>query len=405
MQALAKNFPQLVCLPGRYKFPNVSAWQNRKSTSNSRAEWKNAKQIMCLCGKVSGVTVVDVDDDLDFWQKLVERYDIPKTTTVRTPSGGLHLYYKYDPLVKTTTNMWGNKKGKGKIAIDIRNDRGVTALPGSIYEIREKDKEKKAHKLKYCGTTYKFERDGERLMDFSCLAPMPAVIRDIRRWGINKETLEIMVPTPKFRKYQDITAGNSELTPEMLIELLKAVQAEGQYKGEKNRQEWLKVCYTACAICHVSGYPEKCFEIVNAFSAAGEGYDGEEPVRHVVSSFAPQRFPVDNPLSYLLGVFLPKNSPTRAAFLRNVKVQYCYLDYANFQGLCKLEEVEEYIRQAFRVVDRGGDPQFYLRYYDIHGLDDWRPYSDSVPFGKSYTRCHFSYLLESTNERGEKETK
>ena len=177
MQSLVENFPSsLVIIPGRYKFPNQTGWQKKRSTA--KRGWSGAKQLMCLCGKVSGVTVIDIDGDFDFWLGLSEKYEIPETTCVQTPSGGFHLYFQYCEYVKTTTKMWGNKGGKGSLDIDIRNDRSVAALPGSIYEIHPRDREKKAHKLEHVGKTYEFFKTPEgKVLDFSVLAPMPLVIR------------------------------------------------------------------------------------------------------------------------------------------------------------------------------------------------------------------------------------
>ena len=78
MQSLIENFPSsLVIIPGRYKFPNQTEWQKKRSTVKRKKLWSGAKQLMCLCGKASGVTVIDIDGDFDFWLKLSEKYDIP----------------------------------------------------------------------------------------------------------------------------------------------------------------------------------------------------------------------------------------------------------------------------------------------------------------------------------------
>ena len=46
-----------------------------------------------------------------------------------------------------STHGNGNRKGKGAIDIDIRNDKSVACLPGSIYQIHPRDREKKKDKL------------------------------------------------------------------------------------------------------------------------------------------------------------------------------------------------------------------------------------------------------------------
>lgn len=66
----------------------------------------------------SGVWVLDVDVDVntlepsDAWKELVGEYGIPKTYTVRTPSGGLHYYFRFPA------------------DIDVRNDQGKVVCEG-----------------------------------------------------------------------------------------------------------------------------------------------------------------------------------------------------------------------------------------------------------------------------------
>ena len=67
-----KTFPkELVILPGANKFPIAPKWQNKRKTP--KRGWPAAQMIL-LCGKVSGVTCVDIDDDVDFWEKLCFKY-------------------------------------------------------------------------------------------------------------------------------------------------------------------------------------------------------------------------------------------------------------------------------------------------------------------------------------------
>lgn len=66
----------------------------------------------------SGVWVLDVDVDVhtlqptDAWKALLEEHGLPPTYTVRTPSGGLHYYFRFPP------------------EIDVRNDQGCVIAKG-----------------------------------------------------------------------------------------------------------------------------------------------------------------------------------------------------------------------------------------------------------------------------------
>jgi len=81
-----------------------------------------------VTGKVSGVTVVDID------VKHTEKTPLdtfPETYTVKTPSGGYHLYYEYSDTIHTCANQFSQYP-----YVDIRNDGGyVVAPPTEGYEV------------------------------------------------------------------------------------------------------------------------------------------------------------------------------------------------------------------------------------------------------------------------------
>lgn len=73
-----------------------------------------------------GLAVIDVDVKQSLKGKeLIERFadDFPKTYTVRTPSGGFHLYYKVDRPIKNRVRIYDE--------IDVRGDNGYVVGEGS----------------------------------------------------------------------------------------------------------------------------------------------------------------------------------------------------------------------------------------------------------------------------------
>ena len=63
-----KQFPDnLVILPGSNKFPNTGGWQKVRKTPKRGWESKSCTQAILLCGQVSGVTCIDVDDDVAWY--------------------------------------------------------------------------------------------------------------------------------------------------------------------------------------------------------------------------------------------------------------------------------------------------------------------------------------------------
>lgn len=84
-------------------------------------------------GSISDLTVFDLDlykcegknpFTEEFGKKFIKKFN---TYTVKTPSGGYHLYFKYNEQIGTTTN--------NNIHVDIRNDGAyIVAPPSSINE-------------------------------------------------------------------------------------------------------------------------------------------------------------------------------------------------------------------------------------------------------------------------------
>ncbi len=74
-----------------------------------------------VTGKISHVTVVDLDDDYD--KELASLIENIETPTVRTGGGGRHFYFKYCPDISQTQDP--------NLHIDIRNDGGYAVLPPS----------------------------------------------------------------------------------------------------------------------------------------------------------------------------------------------------------------------------------------------------------------------------------
>ena len=100
-------------------------------------------------------------------------------------------------------------------------------------------------------------------------------------------------------------------------------------------------------------------------------------------------------MSWMLQNYLPRQSPTRDEFLQNVTTQYYYKDYTKFaQQRVDLKDIREYCKQSFRVIDRNGSPQFWLR-FKKNGRDDWRECVKGMPFTDLYNRPVFFHEVDS----------
>lgn len=96
-----------------------------------------------LTGKISNIMVLDLDrnhgdgtkDGIKAYKELIdslqlteeERKQVFDTFTVKTPNGGLHLYFKYIEGLKNDSNQ--------DLSIDIRTDGGLIITPGSLRKI------------------------------------------------------------------------------------------------------------------------------------------------------------------------------------------------------------------------------------------------------------------------------
>jgi hypothetical protein len=130
---------EFVTVPAKLdkKCPVFSNWQNRKYQDNVPISFKYNNLAICT-GKESNCFVVDVDVNdggLDWFQKLCTKhnYSYPQATlVVLTPSGGLHLYFKYlEAFSSNSVRLMCDNKPVG---VDIRSNAGVVIAPPSKFQ-------------------------------------------------------------------------------------------------------------------------------------------------------------------------------------------------------------------------------------------------------------------------------
>ena len=89
--------------------------------------WGDHNAIAVITGKISGITVMDIDS-----QDLPELKDLPRTFVVKTHRG-FHYYFKYVDGLRTNAKNF--KDGNKEFNIDIRNDGGIAYAAPSSYEL------------------------------------------------------------------------------------------------------------------------------------------------------------------------------------------------------------------------------------------------------------------------------
>jgi predicted P-loop ATPase len=127
---------------GPDKRPAISSWkkwQTEQQTDEQVLEWFNEKStfnVAIITGKVSNITVVDIDNKggQELADAMLKKF--PATFTVRTPSLGYHLYYQYAEGFTVSANAYPDLPN-----VDLRSNGGyVGAVPsvlsyGGKYEV------------------------------------------------------------------------------------------------------------------------------------------------------------------------------------------------------------------------------------------------------------------------------
>lgn len=124
---------------GKNKKPLLGAWKQYETKMPTEREieywwtkWPSAN-IGIVTGKISGITVIDLDTDKETGVLYTTPDKFPKTFTVRTPSGGYHLYYEYSNAITTSVKAYPKLPG-----VDVRNDGGYVVAAHSVTDYLDK---------------------------------------------------------------------------------------------------------------------------------------------------------------------------------------------------------------------------------------------------------------------------
>jgi len=116
-------------IPLNGKIPAIEwkEYQTRYPTDKELEQWfaDDTKNIGIVTGKISDITVVDVDAKSGGLE-TIKTLGLPVTWTVKTGGGGWHYYYKYCPEAHQTAGIYQG--------IDIRNDGGQVVAPPSLHQ-------------------------------------------------------------------------------------------------------------------------------------------------------------------------------------------------------------------------------------------------------------------------------
>lgn len=127
--ALATKGFEVFPIKAGAKFPPlVKDWPNKATGSPQLfGPWWEQHPDANIGIHTKGMIVIDVDVNKggdDSLALLEMTYDLPKTLTTRTPTGGRHLYYRSAVAVPNGVDTLG-------AGLDVRSDRGYVVAPGS----------------------------------------------------------------------------------------------------------------------------------------------------------------------------------------------------------------------------------------------------------------------------------
>jgi len=125
-------------IPQGQKYPRFNEWQNLATTDVDLIttwwdRWPD-DGVGIACGAASGIFVIDVDvadgkvGDRTLADLEAKYGELPETYTVRTPTGGWHYYFRFDP---------ARPLGNGKLGkdVDTRGEGGQVLAPPTIHPV------------------------------------------------------------------------------------------------------------------------------------------------------------------------------------------------------------------------------------------------------------------------------
>ncbi len=119
-----------ICTPLNGKVPILKKWNQFDHTPDYKTF--NSKNIGVLTGKISNITILDIDfknNGIKLWKTLIQCYPTINTPIVITPNKGIHVYFKYNKNLESSIKLKLNNK---YIGWDVLNNNKQAVLPPSI---------------------------------------------------------------------------------------------------------------------------------------------------------------------------------------------------------------------------------------------------------------------------------
>lgn len=121
----------LVMIPLENKRPIFKQW-NKVTNTPSQLDVFRGYNIGIVTGVTSGITVLDLDvkdDGIKMWSRISSAFPEVVTPIVKTPSNGLHIYFRYNKRLHSFSRY--TLRGK-RIGWDLLNNDRQCVAPPSI---------------------------------------------------------------------------------------------------------------------------------------------------------------------------------------------------------------------------------------------------------------------------------
>jgi len=249
-----------------FSFPSITTYLNKEKKEKKKPnfkniEWKNITEktidysheaFAVICGKISNLTVIDIDD-FNIYNQLVEKYPIIKKVFKIESRNGIHLYFNYNKDIKTTTNAFMSYKN-----VDIRNDDSIIFIPPTKYKMLN-------------GNIYEYVFIGGNMIDI----PNDLLSEFKQFYNISNE--KYILEKTKEIKFDNYFKNNNE-NNKKYNEIENIIfQLPKNYCDDYN--EWIKIGFIVFNELGLDG-----FDLFNKWSKQSCKYN-EEDIRKKYSSF------------------------------------------------------------------------------------------------------------------------
>ena len=352
----------------------VMAWQN---LDQCIAVDTSANMIGLQCGERNNLTVIDLDNKsgevngLKWWKRMVRFFEgelHPETPTVITPSGGKHIYYLFEKLVRTRSaciKITIDKSTTIDAAIDTRSEGGYVICPPST----------RTDGKAYTFANYPPHKSG--------WAKVPAWFIEACRCGLeyDSQTKAFSMKEIERKDHAEAAAECKDISvndfnPGRFRRMVMGLAKE----RADSRSIWMEVVFSISAVA--KRHEVNMLPLAIEFSRQSEKFKSEAEVERLYNDAHENSFTERTIWCYLKDDDKQLYYELSREHNREFGLRY-YEDYRKLKkyrdaaGNIPMFRVKNYIVNTFVKISEGGDCRIFVRRLD-HGVEKWE--AKKAPF-------------------------